>query len=537
MEKIERGVELNFVLQRSDAAEKFNSVESRNRQNESWSQSEPSERVKRVRLRRTWHRCINIIGKCVFHIAGDCTSRANVTLGLLQIMKDLHEKNLDPAPLKMKSYCMSGFSDALDWRPILFQEPTVAQSACSLCGLVLLKSVRLSCAHTLCTDCHEECARQGSACPLDDEPFDDQSFVRLEVSGKFIEKLKVACWNKPSGCSFVGPIASLLEHYKECAFHTVSCPACQSTLLRSEIVGHVKGGCRVCPDESGPSDSTPHHTHVAKMSNELQEALCRLSDDLSSLQTSFNQCREDVRKVERRSKEHFKAQSKMFWEDLKIAHVASATVLGKYLTKELREQSQKLLSATNGACRKVLSFCGAREVHWYFEKWTSLKKKAMDEGTARAESPPEYVCGYKTAEIPVNQVELLYFLCRLADDANLRVAVNNYLKRGLITGGSAIFGAILLGPLGFLVGGVLGGFTAFLATQDKFMPVIEIIDRMSEREEDELHRAIERVFSDVDITDVAKLEALIYGNLDMKEMMTAALMNNIEKGMRKQIIG
>uniref|UniRef100_A0A131XQZ0 Putative conserved plasma membrane protein n=1 Tax=Ixodes ricinus TaxID=34613 RepID=A0A131XQZ0_IXORI len=133
--------------------------------------------------------------------------------------------------------------------------------------------------------------------------------------------------------------------------------------------------------------------------------------------------------------------------------------------------------------------------------------------------------------MPVNQVELLYFLCRLADDANLRVAVNNYLKGGLITGGSAIFGALLLGPLGFLVGGVLGGFTAFLATQDKFMPVSEIIDRMSEREKDELYKAINRAFSDVDIPDVAKLEALIYGNLDMKEMMIAALMDNIEKGM------
>ncbi|XP_042150665.1 uncharacterized protein LOC120840003 [Ixodes scapularis] len=262
---------------------------------------------------------------------------------------------------------------------------------------MLLKSVRLSCGHTLCTDCHEECARQGSTCPLDDEPFDDQSFVRLEISAEYIGKLKVACWNKPSGCSFVGPTASLLEHYKDCAFHTVTCPACQSTLLRRDIVGRVKDGCHVCPNESDHSDSTPHLTHVAKMSNDLKGTLCRLSDGLSSLQTSFNQCREDVREAERRSKEHFEAQSTQFREDVIIAFSTSLPVLEKRLAMELREQSQKLLSATNSACRKVLSFCGAREFHLYFEKWTSLKKKAMHEGTARAESPPEYVCGYNVS--------------------------------------------------------------------------------------------------------------------------------------------
>ncbi|KAG0424601.1 hypothetical protein HPB47_028196, partial [Ixodes persulcatus] len=189
--------------------------------------------------------------------------------------------------------------------------------------------------------------------------------------------------------------SNLLEHYKGCAFHTVYCPACQSTLLRSEIVGHIKSGCRVWPDKSGPSDSTPHHTHVVKMSNERKEALCRLSDDLSRLQTSFNQCREDVRAAEKRSKKRLKAQSMMFKGRVTKAISASAPRLERCLAKELREQSQELLNATDSACRKVLSFCGAREFHWYFDKWTSLKQKSMDEGTARAESPPEYVCGYK----------------------------------------------------------------------------------------------------------------------------------------------
>lgn len=50
VETIERGGELNFVPQRSDAAEKFNSVVSRDGQNENWSQSE--------NLRR-WPFCLN----------------------------------------------------------------------------------------------------------------------------------------------------------------------------------------------------------------------------------------------------------------------------------------------------------------------------------------------------------------------------------------------------------------------------------------------------------------------------------------------
>lgn len=38
-------------------------------------------KIKRVQIRQTWHHCINSIGECAFHNAGDCTSRANVTLG------------------------------------------------------------------------------------------------------------------------------------------------------------------------------------------------------------------------------------------------------------------------------------------------------------------------------------------------------------------------------------------------------------------------------------------------------------------------
>ncbi|KAM7312219.1 uncharacterized protein ISCGN_009124 [Ixodes scapularis] len=138
----------------------------------------------------------------------------------------------------MRSLCMSGFSDALDWRPLFFRESFVAHSACALCGLLSKKAVRLPCDHTLCLECHEESERQGGSCPLDDESFNDDDIVRLDISGDYMEKSMVSCWNAASGCDFEGPTSGLLEHYKQCTFHTVSCPS-EMRFLRTFFVKSV----------------------------------------------------------------------------------------------------------------------------------------------------------------------------------------------------------------------------------------------------------------------------------------------------------
>uniref|UniRef100_A0A0K8R458 Putative tnf receptor-associated factor n=1 Tax=Ixodes ricinus TaxID=34613 RepID=A0A0K8R458_IXORI len=122
----------------------------------------------------------------------------------------------DGAKLDVSSFRVAEFSDVLDWRPMLFQEPVIAQRACALCGVVYKKAVRLPCAHTLCTKCHAQCVDKGSACPVDREPFCEEDLEKLELSAEYILKRKVACWNASSGCGFVGTTASLLDHYKEC---------------------------------------------------------------------------------------------------------------------------------------------------------------------------------------------------------------------------------------------------------------------------------------------------------------------------------
>ncbi|KAG0437048.1 hypothetical protein HPB47_017622 [Ixodes persulcatus] len=201
------------------------------------------------------------------------------------------------AQVETVSFRVAGFLDILDWRPVLFQEPIIAQRACALCGVVYKKAVRLSCVHTLCLKCHAKCVDKGSVCPVDQEPFCEEDVEKLEVSVEYILKRKVACWNAPRGCCFIGSAANLLDHYKECHFSVVSCCLCHSSVSQGDILEHFKSGCSFheATFEPAHNPTTQDLGEVTRACLEMKKAMGRIGEEIMSLKTSLNRCCEDIR--------------------------------------------------------------------------------------------------------------------------------------------------------------------------------------------------------------------------------------------------
>ncbi|XP_042146649.1 TNF receptor-associated factor 6-like [Ixodes scapularis] len=344
----------------------------------------------------------------------------------------------------MRSIFISGFSDTLDWRPLYFQESSVENIVCSLCGLVSRNVVRLRCEHTPCPECHEESQRRGSTCPLDEESFADDNILHLDISGGYILNHTVACVNAPNGCDFIGHASRLVDHYKQCSFHVVPCPRCESAVLRTELVGHCKDGCSSASTTPVPIPyyMNVNYDHLEITSSERKREMLKISQDLSRLQTSLNQwleevrtleknthkdlkdemfkisdhlsglhtsvekCREDAREAARNTKEQLEAQSSRLSEQLvrietqgfaaanKELKIAIEDTMKTHIAQELRVQYEELMNVTKSVSKCVLEFGGAKEFHWYFKGWEDFKKRSLDKMYAFTDSPLKYVCGY-----------------------------------------------------------------------------------------------------------------------------------------------
>ncbi|GFT64004.1 uncharacterized protein NPIL_530701 [Nephila pilipes] len=138
--------------------------------------------------------------------------------------------------------------------------------------------------------------------------------------------------------------------------------------------------------------------------------------------------------------------------------------------------------------------------------------------------------------MPISTSDVIDLLCTLAEEERLKVTLSESLKGGLITGAGAAVGGLLLGPIGFPIGGALGGGVAAVTCGNKFQPVSQVIATMSQERRERLANKIRNIMNKIDVTDVVVFTALISGDFSVRNRVVGALVDYLRHEMSMALV-
>ncbi|XP_037529117.2 uncharacterized protein LOC119406443 [Rhipicephalus sanguineus] len=118
---------------------------------------------------------------------------------------------------------------------------------CRLCGVVSSVARLLPCTHVLCESCEAQVADRGRPqCPIDGAAFEREQVTTMPFAKRDLGEYHVRCINDDvdvsdgtDGCTFIGKLAALEEHYlAHCVHGRVRCSKCGRSVFRKDIVDH-----------------------------------------------------------------------------------------------------------------------------------------------------------------------------------------------------------------------------------------------------------------------------------------------------------
>ncbi|XP_064479827.1 TNF receptor-associated factor 5-like [Ornithodoros turicata] len=183
---------------------------------------------------------------------------------------------------------MSGFSDAIDWRPVEFVDLPSVRS-CSLCHVVPTETFFLECSHALCSHCYKALLQGNRACPLDGGTVEEDEVQTLTFKPSHLKKQKMHCCNSSHGCDFVGILDEVKTHFlKNCAFHVATCNRCHATILRDDIIHHYTEQQCQAASSTGNDSQVSTNGNIFDIERKMDVALDTVMERLCTIETQLN---------------------------------------------------------------------------------------------------------------------------------------------------------------------------------------------------------------------------------------------------------
>ncbi|NXS40190.1 CS012 protein, partial [Balaeniceps rex] len=137
--------------------------------------------------------------------------------------------------------------------------------------------------------------------------------------------------------------------------------------------------------------------------------------------------------------------------------------------------------------------------------------------------------------MPISVDDVMLLLCQLSQKKGMKAAVKHSGQGALLAGAAAFIGGLMGGPPGIAVGGAFGGLLGAWMTSGQFKPVPQILLELPPAEQQKLYDEALAILRHLDWTDIAQLTALVMGNANLQQKLTAVLINYLSKELRADI--
>ncbi|KAL1475153.1 hypothetical protein MTO96_037485 [Rhipicephalus appendiculatus] len=158
---------------------------------------------------------------------------------LIQELSDYRLSDSTPCPGMSKTwtYTLTGFTDSLERRRLVFLEPLPDSRVCAACGVVPFQASLLPCGHVFCRFCEDQ-IREGATCPVDRYKYDEENVLQSNFPLEDLEQRRVLCGVVGEKCDFVGTVSDMECHLVECVADENECARCRRPVARRDAVDH-----------------------------------------------------------------------------------------------------------------------------------------------------------------------------------------------------------------------------------------------------------------------------------------------------------
>uniref|UniRef100_A0A673L3G3 Chromosome 19 open reading frame 12 n=1 Tax=Sinocyclocheilus rhinocerous TaxID=307959 RepID=A0A673L3G3_9TELE len=131
--------------------------------------------------------------------------------------------------------------------------------------------------------------------------------------------------------------------------------------------------------------------------------------------------------------------------------------------------------------------------------------------------------------------DVMALCCKISENSQIEVAVNNSRKGAAAAGGGAFLGGLLGGPPGIFIGGVLGSAVGWLMTRGKFRPLHQMIMEMSPQQREKLYSQLMEELGILACDNLSELILSGMSNPSLKMQVLVILKSFARKQLRAKV--